>query len=401
MLRDRVPQARLYLVWNTPQWGTEEDSLLSIAGQILSSGKTSRLYKRLVYDDQIATDASADAGDERDRLHLLRAGVGAPGRRRRAGGEGDPGGARALPPEGAHAGRARARPHAAAGDVHPRRRAGGRPRRQVGRPRRGAGLRRRSGLLQEGAGVAQGGHPGPRRGGGSPLALRRRVRPHGGALPGAGRRQGARRSREAPRARHAAGREASAVRAGDPLQRAAADRRAPRRPCPSSRSACWSTPATRPTRAAPLGPRSSPPRCSTRGPRTRSALQISDALQRLGATLSTGANLDQTSVEPLGAEGQPGRVAGDLRGRGPQPGLPAGRLRAAQEAAARRHRAGERAADQHRDAGPARARLRRRPRVREPAHRLRDAGARSARSRARTWRAGTAPGSSRTRPRSS
>ena len=62
VLLDRVPQARLYMVWNTPQWGTEEDTLLSIAGQILSSGKTSRLYKRLVYDDQIATDASAMQG---------------------------------------------------------------------------------------------------------------------------------------------------------------------------------------------------------------------------------------------------------------------------------------------------------------------------------------------------
>jgi zinc protease len=61
-MRDRVPQARLYMVWNTPQWGTEDDTLLSIAGQILSSGKTSRLYKRLVYDDQIATDVSAMQG---------------------------------------------------------------------------------------------------------------------------------------------------------------------------------------------------------------------------------------------------------------------------------------------------------------------------------------------------
>jgi zinc protease len=61
-MRDRVPQARLYMVWNTPQWGTEDDTLLSLAGQILSSGKTSRLYKRLVYDDQIATDATAMQG---------------------------------------------------------------------------------------------------------------------------------------------------------------------------------------------------------------------------------------------------------------------------------------------------------------------------------------------------
>jgi zinc protease len=62
VLRDRVPQARLYMVWNTPQWGTRDDTLLSLAAQILSSGKTSRLYKRLVYDEQIATDATAMQG---------------------------------------------------------------------------------------------------------------------------------------------------------------------------------------------------------------------------------------------------------------------------------------------------------------------------------------------------
>jgi zinc protease len=62
VLRDRVPQARLYMVWNTPEWGTQDDTLLSLAAQILSSGKTSRLFKRLVYDDQIATDVSAMQG---------------------------------------------------------------------------------------------------------------------------------------------------------------------------------------------------------------------------------------------------------------------------------------------------------------------------------------------------
>ena len=58
---DRVPQARLYKVWNIPSYGTAEGSLLELVGDVLSSGKTSRLYKRLVYDDQIATDVSAFA----------------------------------------------------------------------------------------------------------------------------------------------------------------------------------------------------------------------------------------------------------------------------------------------------------------------------------------------------
>ena len=57
--QDRVPQARLYKIWNIPQFGTRESDLLNLASDILASGKTSRLYKRLVYDEQIASDVSA------------------------------------------------------------------------------------------------------------------------------------------------------------------------------------------------------------------------------------------------------------------------------------------------------------------------------------------------------
>lgn len=59
VLQDRVPQARIYKVWNVPAWGSEEATYLDLASDVLSSGKTSRLYKRLVYDDQIATNAWA------------------------------------------------------------------------------------------------------------------------------------------------------------------------------------------------------------------------------------------------------------------------------------------------------------------------------------------------------
>ncbi len=61
-LQDRVPQARVYLVWNTPQWGTQDDTLLALGAQVLSSGKSSRLFKRLVYDEQLATDVMAYQG---------------------------------------------------------------------------------------------------------------------------------------------------------------------------------------------------------------------------------------------------------------------------------------------------------------------------------------------------
>jgi zinc protease len=56
ILEDRVPQSRVYKAWNMPEWGHADPDYLNLVSEILTSGKTSRLYKRLVYEDQIATD---------------------------------------------------------------------------------------------------------------------------------------------------------------------------------------------------------------------------------------------------------------------------------------------------------------------------------------------------------
>jgi len=58
-VQDRVPQARLYRIWNVPAYGSPEEVQLDLVAQILGRGKTSRLYKRLVYKDQTATTATA------------------------------------------------------------------------------------------------------------------------------------------------------------------------------------------------------------------------------------------------------------------------------------------------------------------------------------------------------
>lgn len=58
-IEDRVPQARIYKVWNIPEFGSADGDYLDLVSDVLSQGKTSRFYKRLVYDDQIATDARA------------------------------------------------------------------------------------------------------------------------------------------------------------------------------------------------------------------------------------------------------------------------------------------------------------------------------------------------------
>jgi len=58
-VQDRVAQARIYKIWNIPGWGTECADKLDLVSSILADGKTSRLYKRLIYDDQLATSVNA------------------------------------------------------------------------------------------------------------------------------------------------------------------------------------------------------------------------------------------------------------------------------------------------------------------------------------------------------
>jgi len=54
-VQDRVPQARLQKTWNIPGWGSTELTHLNLLGDILTNGKSSRLYKRLVLDEELAS----------------------------------------------------------------------------------------------------------------------------------------------------------------------------------------------------------------------------------------------------------------------------------------------------------------------------------------------------------
>lgn len=56
---DEVAQARLTKSWNTAAFGEEDSVYLQIAAQILAGGKNSEFYKRLVYEDQIASSVAA------------------------------------------------------------------------------------------------------------------------------------------------------------------------------------------------------------------------------------------------------------------------------------------------------------------------------------------------------
>jgi zinc protease len=59
LIEDRVELPRLYLAWHTPAMFAEADAGLDLAADTLANGKTSRLYRRLVFDERIATDVSA------------------------------------------------------------------------------------------------------------------------------------------------------------------------------------------------------------------------------------------------------------------------------------------------------------------------------------------------------
>src|SRR5581483_3556457 len=59
VFEDRVELPRLYLAWLTPAMFADGDADLDLANDLLANGKTSRLYKRLVFDERIATDVSA------------------------------------------------------------------------------------------------------------------------------------------------------------------------------------------------------------------------------------------------------------------------------------------------------------------------------------------------------
>ena len=58
-VQDRVPQSRIYRIWNVPGADTPEEALLDLAAQVLGGGKSSRLYQRLVVKDALATSAFA------------------------------------------------------------------------------------------------------------------------------------------------------------------------------------------------------------------------------------------------------------------------------------------------------------------------------------------------------
>jgi len=71
VLEDKVQLPRLYMAWLTPASFSPGDAELDVLASVLASGKNSRLYKRLVYELQIAQDVAAYQASSRLSSYFL------------------------------------------------------------------------------------------------------------------------------------------------------------------------------------------------------------------------------------------------------------------------------------------------------------------------------------------
>ncbi|HEV3061692.1 MAG TPA: pitrilysin family protein [Vicinamibacterales bacterium] len=76
---DRVELPRLYLGWLTPAMFADGDADLDLANDLLANGKTSRLYRRLVFEQRVATDVSASQNSREIAGYTQIAATAAPG----------------------------------------------------------------------------------------------------------------------------------------------------------------------------------------------------------------------------------------------------------------------------------------------------------------------------------
>jgi zinc protease len=80
VLEDTVEVPRLYVAWHSPAMFADDDAELDLAGDLLANGKTSRLYRTLVYEQRIALDVSAYQSSRELTGFFLVVATAAPGR---------------------------------------------------------------------------------------------------------------------------------------------------------------------------------------------------------------------------------------------------------------------------------------------------------------------------------
>ena len=310
-MQDRVPQARLYKIWNVPEYGT---------GRGRPSRPGRRRARRAARLRGSTSDWSTRTGsrrtspafvDEREIasqfcfMATAQPGGDLAARRARIDEE-----LRAFIASGPTPDGAAAREDAAPRQLRPRRRAHRRLRRQVRHARARQGIRRRSRSLQDAslARVADA-TAAELRTAATRLALRWRVRARGASVTRSYEAvDSERRSLEAAR-----GRGAARVRSSRPSQRATLSNglkvvlaRARHRPAGATSTLMLDGGyAADRSRSAGHG-KPDDAACSTRARRRARARRSPTSSQRLGAQLGTGSNVDMSSVSLLDAQGEAG-----------------------------------------------------------------------------------------------
>jgi zinc protease len=80
VLEDRVELPRLYLAWHSPALFANGDAELDLVAEVLASGKTSRLYRALVFEQRLATEVAASQNSREIGSFFQVVATAAPGR---------------------------------------------------------------------------------------------------------------------------------------------------------------------------------------------------------------------------------------------------------------------------------------------------------------------------------
>ena len=80
LLEDRVELPRVYMAWHSPAMYEEGDAEMDLLADLLANGKTSRLYRTLVYERRMAVDVSAYQSSRELGSFFLVVATAAPGK---------------------------------------------------------------------------------------------------------------------------------------------------------------------------------------------------------------------------------------------------------------------------------------------------------------------------------
>jgi zinc protease len=79
VLEDRIELPRIYMAWHSPSMFGPDDAELDLFADLLANGKTSRLYRVLVYERRLAVDVSAYQSSRELGGYFLLVATAAPG----------------------------------------------------------------------------------------------------------------------------------------------------------------------------------------------------------------------------------------------------------------------------------------------------------------------------------